>query len=122
MQEFGHLLFDQWSEDEWMKFYNYMINCLQLYLAEGLVKVEFTNAKLRKFIATTNANFKDWSDELPFQLNIRVDKKAMYEKFVSEYPDNKKIHQRTFTKWIKSFATYKDWDFSDGTTHGFQWF
>jgi hypothetical protein len=122
LQEFGHLLFDQWSEDEWMKFYNYMINCLQLYLAEGLVKVEFTNAKLRKFIATTNANFKDWSDELPFQLNVRVDKKAMYEKFVSEYPDNKKIHQRTFTKWIKSFAIYKDWDFSDGTTHGFQWF
>jgi hypothetical protein len=122
LQEFGHLLFDQWSDSEWMKFYNYMINCLQLYLAEGLVKVEFTNAKLRKFIATTNANFKDWSDELPFQLNIRVDKKAMYEKFVSEYPDNKKIHQRTFTKWIKSFATYKDWDFSDGTTHGFQWF
>jgi hypothetical protein len=122
LQEFGRLLFDQWSDEEWMKFYNYMIDCLQLYLSEGLIRVEFTNSKLRKFIASTCMDFHNWMREEPFQLNERVDKKIMYDKFVGEYPDLKKIKQNTFSKWVKSWATYKDFDYTSDTSNGWQWF
>jgi len=31
--EFGHLLFDEWSDEEWSKFDHYMVSCVQYYLA-----------------------------------------------------------------------------------------
>ena len=61
--EFGHMLFDDWSADDWIKFDNYMINCLQGYLSTGLVAHDFNNLETRKFIKTTNMEFYEWSKD-----------------------------------------------------------
>ena len=34
--EFGRRFFDDWSENDWCSFYQFMINCLQFYLKNGL--------------------------------------------------------------------------------------
>ena len=122
LKEFGRLLFDQWDDTEWMKFYNYMIDCLQLYLAEGLVKVEFTNTKLRQFIASTCTEFNEWISEGQIQLNYRCTKKEMYDKFIAEFPDKKTIHVKTFNKWVKAYANYKELLFTEGNSNGARWF
>lgn len=45
--EFGHLLFDDWDQDEWNRFYNFMFGCLSVYLDIGLY--EYSNSdKLRR--------------------------------------------------------------------------
>ena len=36
IHEFGKVFFNEWSEEEWNKFYTFMFYCVQMYLNEGL--------------------------------------------------------------------------------------
>ena len=44
---FGHKLFDDWDDDEWTKFYNFMFECVRLYLECGILMVDNSD-KLRR--------------------------------------------------------------------------
>ena len=48
MDEFGKLMFGDWDDRDWCSFDNYMIGCLQNYLAKGLQKSQFENLKIRQ--------------------------------------------------------------------------
>src|SRR5690606_34159818 len=50
LDEFGHMLFGDWDDDEWLRFDNYMVNCVQYYLENGLVSHAFNNLETRKLI------------------------------------------------------------------------
>lgn len=92
LDEFGHMLFTDWDNKEWLRFDNFMINCVQYYLQNGLVKHEFNNLEVRKFIKETSFEFYEWSqdrDNLPY--NIRLDKSEYFHKFIAEYQDFKKM-------------------------------
>ncbi|GAA0561752.1 bifunctional DNA primase/polymerase [Chitinophaga japonensis] len=36
LDEYGHLLFDDWDQDEWNRFYNFMFWCVRYYLYNGV--------------------------------------------------------------------------------------
>jgi hypothetical protein len=57
LDEFGKLMFGDWSDEEWCDFDNYMIGCLQMYLKKGLRKSEFVNLKVRQLSAETTHDF-----------------------------------------------------------------
>lgn len=40
VDEFNHLLFDEWDADEWNRFYNLMFFCVSLYLSAGIKEVK----------------------------------------------------------------------------------
>lgn len=40
LDEYGHLLFNDWDRDEWNRFYNFMFYCVQYYLANGIKDIE----------------------------------------------------------------------------------
>lgn len=49
--EFGHLLFDDWDNDEWMRFYNLMMGYIETYLKDGFIDPPASMAAAeRKFI------------------------------------------------------------------------
>jgi hypothetical protein len=50
VDEFGHQLFDEWDEDEWNRFYNFMFICQQKYLKHGLKAVSSGIKMKRKHI------------------------------------------------------------------------
>lgn len=114
--EFGRLLFSDWDEEEWVRFDNYMIGNLMLYLKNGFVKSEFYNLEARKFIATTDHSFYEWATDPHNQL-VAVDgvlkyKSVLFEAFVSEFPDYGKfgktsISQQRFYKWLAELNKYK---------------
>ena len=59
-QEFGKFLFgDEWDEDDWCQFDNYMIKNLQLYLNSGLLESDSVNRELKTLIMQTNSDFCD---------------------------------------------------------------
>lgn len=122
--EFGEQLFDDWDDEQWQKFDNYMVICLQKYLKYGLIVQEAINIKLRKFIAETNMDFYEWvSDTENFKLNTRHDKQDIYNNFISEYKDFERLLKRkTFSIWIKKYASYKDLIYYDGITLGKRWY
>ena len=124
--EFNHMLFDDWDNDEWKSFDSYMINCLQYYLENGLVEHEFNNLETRKFINITNMEFYEWSKEnLP--LNTRNYKGDFYDRFVDEYPDygpksKYKLSQKKFRIYLEEYAKFHGFDYLEGKDHLGRWF
>lgn len=122
--EFKRQLFDDWNNEEFNKFDNYMVFCIQAYFKNGLVKQNAVNLKLRKFIAETSMEFYEWINEIaliPF--NIRNDKKQYYHQFIEDYQDFKNnLHQRTFTTWTQKYCKLKNWEYNQGNTNGSHWF
>lgn len=119
LDEFGHMLFSDWNSLEWLKFDNFMINCVQFYLENGLVKHEFNNLEVRKFIKETSFEFYEWSadrENLPH--NCKIDKQVYYYKFMEEYSDFKKwLTQKKFTQWIESFGKFYKLETESGRSH-----
>lgn len=125
VDEFGHMLFDDWDNDEWYRFDNFMINCAQYYLKNGLVKHDFHNLEVRKFIKETSFEFYEWSkedDNLKF--GVRLNKGQYFDAFLSEYPDFKvfKLSQKRFKMWLEQFCKYYGFTYKDGNSNGERWF
>ena len=113
--EFGHDLFSDWDKKEWLKFDNYMISNLQLYLKNGLIKSDFKNLQERKLIAETTHDFYEWakdpenkSTKIGYETNIN----AMFNSFVAENPDFARggryaLPLVRFVKWLESYGNFK---------------
>lgn len=123
-EEFKRQLFDDWSLDDFQRFDNYMIYCLQQYLTHGLVKQNAKNLKMRKFIAETAMEFYEWiSDPDHFTMNKRVSKVEAFEGYTNEYPDYKKwLTRKKFNVWVSKYASFKGDKYSQGNTNGVRWF
>ncbi len=109
--EFGHRFFDDWCDNEWCRFYKFMIGCLQFYLANGLVDYKRVNLDVKKLIESTSEEFLEFAEDLV--KDTWYDKRETYRKFLETYPDftNNKMEQRKFTSWLKVFAKVKGWSF-----------
>lgn len=121
LQEFKHLLFDEWSESEWLKFDNFMIQCVQFYLSNGLVQHEFKNLELRKFITKTSPEFYEFTNDIEHvPLNFRIYNQKIFEDFTGEYPDFKKfLTRRKFKAWLDLYAKHKGIEIKhDRDSHG----
>ena len=123
-EEFGKQLFDDWEEDEFLKFDNYMVYCLQSYLKNGLVPQNAKNLKMRKFIAETCMEFNEWIiDNENCPIGIRNDKQQYFNKFTDEYQDFKKwLTRKKFNIWVQKYCSFKNIPYEEGNTHGQRWF
>jgi len=120
LDEFGKLMFGDWSDDDWCEFDNYMLNNLQNFLVTGLVKSKFVNLKIRQLSAETSHEFIEWCGliddqdrEIVLEPGVRLYKIAPYDNFVSEYPDygpssRMSMSRTKFYKWLNSFAMFKE--------------
>ena len=118
LDEFGKHFFVEWDTDEWVKFDNYMIQCLSKYLETGLVKSKFINLKIRKLSAETSYDFIEWlglvqgsSLEPRFQFGDRVYMQELYYNFIEENPDYAPkskftISRNRFYKWLYAYSRY----------------
>lgn len=116
--EFNKLMFEDWDDDEWCSFDNYMLSCLQFYLRRGLVKSTFVNLRIRRLSAETSHEFIDWcglveggqANELlvPYE---KLYKQDLYQNFIQENPDYAPksrftISRNKFYKWLKAYAEF----------------
>lgn len=122
--EFGRQLFDDWTLEDYQKFDNYIIYCLQLFLKTGLIKQNAKNIKMRKFIAETAMEFFDFvkeHDNVP--RNTRNDKKVYFDKFIEEYPDFKRwLTRKKFNIWVQKFCSFMKYEYLSDNSNGLQWF
>ena len=121
--QFGHMLFDEWSEDEWRRFDNFMIQCVQYYLKNGLQKQNHKNLELRKYIGETSQEFYDWTTAGEMPLDVRHHNNDIFNRFLNDYPDFKKHLQiKTFKKWVKLYAKMNNYFYGDGSSNGSRYF
>ncbi len=118
LEEFGKMMFGDWNDDEWCQFDNYMIQCLQMYLAKGLIKSTFVNLRIRKLAAETCHEFIEWCGILNGRIHDKlrpggkVSKSELYHDFIEENPDfapkSKMTISRTmFGKWVVAFSQFQ---------------
>lgn len=105
IDEFGHRFFDEWSNEEWNNFHNYMIGCMQLYLNRGLIKCAHVNLEKKKLIDSTCEEFAEFFENI--ELGKEFLKKDLFEEFKKEYEEYEEMELRRFTKWLKDAAQIK---------------
>lgn len=99
--KFGHLLFIEWDEEEWFKYYRFIIYCVQEFLKKGIVEPMFNVAE-RKLKMEASPEFMDFLDDIP--IGEKANKKLVYDNFYSKFPNHYKIEMTTFRNWLKFFA------------------
>ena len=112
--EFGCQLFSGWDSEEWNMFDNYMLSCLQFYLAKGFYESGFKNIKARKLIAETSFDFYEWaSSEENYRMNTagaRYQSSLLYSDFTAQYPDYQfrgSMSQKRFYTWLHKWGLFR---------------
>lgn len=116
LNEFGRMFFDEWDYSEWLKFYNYMVKCVQMYLTNGLVTYEYVNLEIRKFIKETSFEFYEWASKENLKENERLNKTMVFNIFLEEYPDFKRFNlsQKRFWMWVDKYCTFNNIELTKG--------
>jgi hypothetical protein len=105
IDEFGHRFFDEWSNEEWNSFLNYMIGFLQLYLSKGLIQCKHINLEKKKMIDSTCEEFVEFFSEI--ETGKEYLKKELFENFKKEYEEYTEIQPVRFSRWLKETAKIK---------------
>lgn len=116
LNEFGRMLFDEWDYNEWLKFYNYMLTCLRMYLVNGLVEHDFKNLEIKKLIRETSFEFYEWASPETIKMNERLNKAFIYNSFLEDYPDWKRFNlsQKRFWYWVDKYCDFKNYQVNKG--------
>jgi len=103
--EFGHLLFHEWTTEEWLKFDNLILASIQLYLQEGLMPCNIANHKIREFIENTSPEFYKFVCELESDVEYSKHKlPSMYMDMFSEDLTSNQI-----TTWLNKYLKLLGW-------------
>jgi hypothetical protein len=116
LDEFKKLFFDEWTDDDWCLFDNYMVSCLKDYLSTGLIKSESVNLDVRKLSAETSHEFIEFCglvDGYPrnslLQFNKVLNMNSIYYEFIENHSDQSyksKMSKFKFYKWLVAYGTY----------------
>lgn len=112
--EFGVWFFRDWDRNEWLKFDNFMIECLSLYHEHGVIEATPINLNKRKQIQHTNPDMVEFLDEKikrgELKSGTEYDKNLLHTEFLEEYPEYKEEkwlkRNANFTKYLKTYASY----------------
>jgi hypothetical protein len=117
MEEFKHRFFMDWDEKEWNRFFNFMIMCVQLYKAHGLVYFPAENVLVNKLLAEAGEEFIDFMDQLFIGSEeapathpmTKQDKDQLFEEMKNEIKRLSKMENTNkFTTWVKQWAEYRN--------------
>jgi hypothetical protein len=111
--EFGSMLFD-WDNEEWQKFDNFMIQCVQVYILKGIIVSESKNLDLKKFIKETSTEFSDWCRDGAIDKNIKIYKSKKYIEFIEEFADFKNLTRKRFSQWTECYTRYIGGEYVSG--------
>lgn len=123
--EFKQWFFRDWNNQEWDKFYSFMIKCCKLFLENGIIRTEEINYSERVIIEHTAPDFVGWIDyqiktiyeEMKItNTDAQRSKKFFYTQFIEEYVDykyKKNFSQIKLTKWIKKYFHFKQINYSE---------
>lgn len=119
IQDFGNNFFEGWQSDEWTLFYYFMMECVQVFLADGLIEgnqEENTKSRLENMTAKY---FVEAVTEL-----CDLDEWVVQQDFVGflnlELPN---LSPHMFTKWIKIYCSEMNLTFAkknSGSVYSFK--
>lgn len=125
--EFGHLFFNDWDDEQWNLFDNLMAECVMLYLRSqkqtwvspgiGVVPAPRENIELRTLRQEMSEMFFQWAEEYfsvdSMHFDVQLNKKDVITSF-REFADGKTfgVDNRNFTDRLKMYCRFKRYDFN----------
>lgn len=102
-----HRFFFDWDEKEWNKFDSFMLQCVQQYLANGLLANEDPNYELKKLLDEVDYNFYDFMEDV--KRNEQLEKKQLFQQFKEQFdPDFSNLSLNKWTKWLVQYCSFKN--------------
>ncbi|MEZ5047498.1 MAG: hypothetical protein R2831_10955 [Chitinophagaceae bacterium] len=107
VKEFGRMFFYDWDKEQYAMFYAYMIDCIRFYLENGLIEFPLENYEVNKLIDTAGEEFIEYMNDTvlgQMDFNNQFEPKKLMEAFISENKGKERLHQKTFNKWVRTWA------------------
>jgi len=119
---FGHSLFYDWDEEQWLLYFNHYYHCVQLYLKMGLVDYTDSNYQERKLKIECPTEVVDifdakevWADgresekEFEIKRNTEYSKQELFDKWTKVAMDAKLNpgNMRNFGVWVKKYCNQR---------------
>jgi hypothetical protein len=116
-EEFGHQLFRDWNENEWITFDNFMVKALQFYLKYGLIEPKSINIDYNRLKLETSVDYIDFMDSIISKPEsylkqgstdiLNIDKNKLFDNFNNKKPNTaKRITPIIFKKWIDKYCNF----------------
>jgi hypothetical protein len=98
-----------WDNEEWNRFYWYMIDCVQLFLKNGLIPVPTINMIENRSKQVVGEELYNWIKSKSLLVNKDYDTRKHFEEYRDLYEaGNGKFTQRNFSNKLKKYATLND--------------
>ena len=119
IDEYGCKLFDQWTQEEWSYFDNYMIDNIKYYLEHGLYQTTGINSDIKKFIQNTCKEFYDFVEDTPLTADgSHLHRyKGLMQQFQEETNGFKDLKPQVFARWIDCYATHMKYKLTKHRNH-----
>ena len=105
--EFGRDFFDDFSEEDYNTFYNFMLQTVSTYLKYGLIDADMENIEKRQKYYAVGTDFIDWADTY-FQdrFNMQIDKEDAFCNYKSSLSQRSQsfVKKKTFTKKLQQWC------------------
>jgi len=126
--EFGILLYDDFDKLEWQRFDCFMIDCIQIFLKEGIVKCNYVNFKQKQLINDTSREFYEWvkTPESNVLTKVKLYRNELYDSFINFNIDswsNEKYRpsKKSFKGYLDRLAFYFEMPIIHGRDQTGQW-
>lgn len=106
--EFGHNLYDDWDKPQWELFDNYMVQCIQYFLGNGIINPPQINIAKRKLLQETGEEFVAFAEQyLDRVIGVELSKNTLRDDFIGRFREFENYYwftQRFFNKWLRVYA------------------
>lgn len=119
-KELGKLLFLQWNESEYLAFDNFMMQCIQFYLKNGLLSYEDPELKRQNLISNTSKLFVELIESDYFN-NEYYSLKELASKLEINSNENS-VKSKIAKNWLKTYASYMNTKVEFRVSGGFEKF
>ncbi|CAB4162087.1 DNA primase/polymerase, bifunctional, N-terminal [uncultured Caudovirales phage] len=118
IMEFGHELFNEWNDDEWAAFDNYMMNCISIYLENGLIDMPLKNLDYRKLLDKIGNEMNIFFAGLLKNEYLNI--KATYDNLLDSFPElrKKNVSQTLMTRNLNKYCQFHDLEFETAYSGG----
>jgi hypothetical protein len=118
LDEFGKMLFDEWTDKEWGLFDSFMSECAKFYLGKGMVKQDLIHLPEKRLIASTCQEFyeymNEWFEENGPEPKGSFSKPMLYNSFIADNQNVKKwCSNKKFYGWCKLYFQFKGIEFEE---------
>lgn len=115
--DFGNLFFDEWDDEQFELFWNFVAQCIQIYFRFGYVPVPDERLVIRKLQQDIGDEYILWADEYfsaPEHVNHELRRQEIYDSLLEYVGPSRRAYYspKTFKQKLIKYCRYRDYIFN----------